>query len=54
VVDMFYFILTDFAVFNVADSYVVVSTILFALLLLFYYKDHEFDFMKIKRTKKEI
>lgn len=54
VVDMFYFSLIDFAVFNVADSYVVVSTILFAILMLFYYKDNEFDFMKIKRTKKEI
>lgn len=54
VVDTFYFSLIDFAVFNVADSYVVVSVILFAILLLFYYKENEFEFMKIKKIKKEI
>lgn len=53
VVDTFYFTLIDFPVFNVADSYVVISTFLFAILLMFYYKDHEFDFMKIKKIKKE-
>lgn len=42
VVDFFYFSLIDFPIFNVADCYVVVGCILFALLILFYYKDEEF------------
>lgn len=46
VVDTFYFNLIDFPVFNVADSYVVVSSIILAWLLLFYYKDEEFTFLK--------
>lgn len=53
VVDTFYFNLIDFPVFNVADSYVVISTIGFALLLLFYYKDSEFDFIKSNKSKKK-
>lgn len=48
VIDTFYFSLIDFPVFNVADSYVVVSTFLFAFLMFFYYKDHEFNFIKKK------
>lgn len=53
VIDTFYFSLIDFPVFNVADSYVVVSTILFAFLMLFYYKDHEFDFIKKRKLLKD-
>lgn len=50
VVDFFDFCLIDFPVFNVADCYVVISCILFALLILFYYRDeHDFDFMKNRR-----
>jgi signal peptidase II len=52
VVDTFHFSLIDFPVFNVADSYVVVSTFVFAYLMLFYYKEQEFDFIK-SRLKKE-
>lgn len=43
VVDFFYFKLINFPVFNVADIYVVVSIILLALLILFYYKEDELD-----------
>ena len=39
VVDFIYFSLIDFPVFNVADIYVTVSTIVFCLLLFFYYKE---------------
>lgn len=47
VIDFFYFRLIDFPIFNVADCYVVVSCIFFALLILFYYKDDEdFSFLK--------
>lgn len=39
VVDFFYFKLIDFPVFNVADCYVVVGTILFALLIFTKYRE---------------
>lgn len=47
VVDFFYFSLIDFPVFNVADIYVVVSAFLLAALMLFYYKEEEFTFLKL-------
>ena len=43
VVDTFSFVLIDFPVFNVADIYVTVSMFLFFFLVLFYYKDEEFE-----------
>ena len=50
VVDFFDFCLIDFPVFNVADCYVVVACFLFAVLILFYYRDEEdFDFLKRRR-----
>lgn len=45
VVDFFYFKLIDFPIFNVADIYVSVSCVLLAVLLLFYYKDQDFQFL---------
>lgn len=45
VVDFFYFKLIDFPVFNVADIFVVAGVIILALLILFYYKEEELDFM---------
>ncbi len=50
VVDFFYFSLIDFPIFNVADCYVVIACVLFAVLILFYYKDDE-DFAWISRKK---
>lgn len=41
VVDMIYFRLIDFPVFNVADIYVTCSAIALMVLLLFYYKEEE-------------
>ena len=38
VVDFFYFNLIDFPIFNVADIYVTVSTIVLVILILFYYQ----------------
>lgn len=52
VVDFFYFSLIDFPIFNVADCYVVGSCILFACVILFYYKD-ENDFSWISRERKQ-
>lgn len=50
VIDFFYFRLIDFPVFNVADCYVVIACVLFAVLVIFYYRDdHEFDFLMGKK-----
>ena len=51
VVDFIYFSLIDFPVFNVADIYVTVSMFLLLILVLFYYKDEDFQFLKWKRDK---
>ncbi len=50
VIDFFYFRLIDFPIFNVADCYVVTACIVFALLILFYYRD-ENDFKFLSRKK---
>lgn len=52
VVDMFYFELINFPVFNVADCYVTVSFIVLFILVLFVYKDDELEFIFPKRHKK--
>lgn len=43
VVDFLYFKWINFPIFNVADIYVTVATFLIAFLILFYYKEEEFD-----------
>ena len=52
VVDFIYFELINFPVFNVADIYVVVACILFAIGILFYYKDDELEVFSLKKGKK--
>lgn len=49
VVDFFYFKLIDFPIFNVADIYVSVSCVLLAILVIFFYKDDDFDFLGKKK-----
>ena len=49
VVDFIYFKPIDFPVFNVADIYVTTATAVMMILVLFYYKDEEFDFLKRSR-----
>lgn len=51
VVDFFYFSLIDFPIFNVADCYVVVACFLFAILLLFIYKDDELGCFSLKSDR---
>ena len=52
VIDFFYFKLIDFPIFNVADCYVVVACIIFACLILFYYKeDSDFDFLRKQKNR---
>lgn len=41
VVDFIYFSLINFPVFNVADSYVSIGTVLLVILILFYYKEDD-------------
>jgi len=53
VVDFLFLEIINFPIFNVADMYVVISCILFALLVLFFYKDHELDAFKLKKDKGE-
>ena len=43
VIDFFYFKLIDFPIFNVADIYVTVGTALMIILILFYYKDEDYE-----------
>ena len=51
--DFIYFKIINFPVFNVADIYVTVSVILFIILLLFIYRENDFDFLKIRENNKE-
>lgn len=49
VVDFLYFSLIDFPVFNVADIYVTSACIVFAVFILFYYKEDDFSALKKER-----
>lgn len=52
VVDFLYFSLINFPIFNVADCYVTVAAVLLAILILFYYtKEDDFDFLKLKKKQ---
>lgn len=48
--DFIYFKLINFPVFNVADCYVTIAVIAFIILILFVYKENEFDFLSIKKS----
>jgi signal peptidase II len=45
VVDFIYFELINFPLFNIADSYLTVSSVLLFILAIFYYKDEDFAFL---------
>jgi signal peptidase II len=45
VVDFIYFELIDFPIFNIADNYLTVSSVLLLILGIFYYKEDDFDFI---------
>lgn len=51
VIDFFYFKLIDFPIFNVADCYVVIGAALFVVLVLFYYKEEDFNFIYTQQKK---
>lgn len=46
VIDFLYFKLINFPIFNVADCYITVACFGFAVLVLFYYRDEDFAFLK--------
>lgn len=48
VVDFIYFKPIDFPVFNVADIFITVMTIWLAVLILFFFKEEDFDFLRRK------
>jgi len=54
VVDFIYFELIDFPLFNIADSYVTMSSVLLLVLALFYYKDKDFEFLDHLFKKKNV
>ena len=52
VIDFIYFYLIDFPIFNVADCYVTVATIVTGLLILFRYKEDDFKELETAFKKK--
>ena len=51
VVDFISFVLINYPIFNVADCYVTVGVILLAILILFVYKEEDFDFLARKKMR---
>ena len=49
VVDFLYFVLINFPIFNVADIYVSVACVLLAVVILFYYKEQDLEFLSIRQ-----
>ena len=49
VIDFFYFELINFPIFNVADIYVVVSSICLFIYVCFVYQEEDFSFMQRKK-----
>lgn len=53
VVDFIYFRIIDFPIFNVADIYVTLSVAALLILILFHYKDSDFNFIRRSGAGKE-
>lgn len=51
VVDFIYFSLIDFPIFNVADIYITLSVIILTIIVLFVYKEEDFEFLSFKQKK---
>lgn len=51
VIDFIYFIVINFPIFNVADIYVTIASIVFCFSLLFYYKENDLNFLKFNENK---
>lgn len=51
VVDFISFVLIHYPIFNVADIYIVVATILLFILFLFVYKEQDLEFLSFKQNR---
>ena len=51
VIDYIYFSVIRFPIFNVADIYVTVATIMLIILLLFVYKEDDLNFLRFKEKR---
>lgn len=51
VVDFIYFVSINFPIFNVADIFVTVATVIIFFLFLFYYKEEDLSFLSFKIRK---
>jgi signal peptidase II len=51
VIDFIYFVGIDFPIFNVADIMISVSTVLVLILLIFYYKEKDLEFLTFKQKR---
>ncbi len=53
VVDFIYFVLIDYPIFNVADCYIVIATIVLFILFLFVFKDEDLAFLSFKKKRSD-
>ncbi|MCR5829576.1 MAG: signal peptidase II [Lachnospiraceae bacterium] len=53
VTDFIYISLINFPIFNIADCYITIAGILTAILLIFYYKEEDMKFLKIRKQRKD-
>ncbi|NLL76742.1 MAG: signal peptidase II [Clostridiales bacterium] len=51
VVDFIYFVYINFPIFNVADMYVTIASVILFVLFLFYYKEEDLNFLNFKQNK---
>lgn len=51
VVDFISFVLINYPIFNVADIYVVVATIILFIMLLFVFEEKDLDFLNFKQNR---
>lgn len=51
VVDFISFVLINYPIFNVADCFIVVSTVLIFLLFLFVYREEDLEFLSLRKRK---
>ncbi len=53
VIDFISFVLIHFPIFNVADCYVVCGVIAMCIMILFVFKDEDFDYLSVKKPKEK-
>lgn len=51
VVDFISFVLIHYPIFNVADCYIVISTVILFILFLFVYKEKDLEFLSFKQNR---